>query len=236
MTTAERGAPDTQRKINRFFAEPLRDYVLACLGRPVSLLQAGSLAPLRELGLAELAEGGFEISVSVVDDDNPVAREALREAQSAYDDVITGDLRSAPIPQRAYDVVYCALLLERVSHVELVLDRLVSALKPGGLLLLRTGDRSSAAALLDRLLPGPVSKAVWSRFRPGRARAVPAGLREGGLRSGHRLLRAAARPRHRHPRHRADAPRYSGRAIIVGAYHLRRHRLAHPGTPHRQPR
>ncbi len=64
---------------------------------------------------AELAEGGFEISVSVVDDDNPVARRALREAHSAYDDVITGDLRSAPIPQRAYDVVYCALLLERVQ-------------------------------------------------------------------------------------------------------------------------
>jgi SAM-dependent methyltransferase len=167
MTTAERGAPDTQRKINRFFAEPLRDYVLQSLGHPVSLLQAGCLAPLRELGIAELTEGGFEISVSVVDDDNPVARRALRDSQSAYDDVITGDLRSAPIPQRNYDVVYCALLLERVHHVELVLDRLVSALKPGGLLLLRTGDRRSAAALLERLLPGPVRRAVWSRFRPG---------------------------------------------------------------------
>jgi SAM-dependent methyltransferase len=167
MTTAERGAPDTQRKVSRFFAEPLRDYALACLGRPISLLQAGALAPLRELGIAALAEGGFEISVSVVDDDNPIARRALREAQSAYDDVITGDLRSAPIPQRTYDVVYCALLLERVRHVELVLDRLVSALKPGGLLLLRTGDRRSAAALLDRRLPGPVRAAIWSRFRPG---------------------------------------------------------------------
>jgi SAM-dependent methyltransferase len=167
MTTAERGAPDTQRKVNRFFAEPLRDYMLQGLGRPASLLQAGCQAPLRELGIAELAEGGFEISVSVVDDDNPVARGALREAQSAYDDVITGDLRTAPIPQRAYDVVYCALLLERVHHVELVLDRLVSALKPGGLLLLRTGDRRSSAALLDRLLPGPVRRLLWSRFRPG---------------------------------------------------------------------
>src|ERR1700735_3374737 len=111
MTTAERGAPDTQRKIARFLPEPLRDYVLACLGRPVSLLQAGSLAPLRELGLAELAEGGFEISVSVGDDDNPVAPEALRGARSPYDGVITGGLPSAPIPTPAYDVVYCALLL-----------------------------------------------------------------------------------------------------------------------------
>jgi SAM-dependent methyltransferase len=167
MTTAERGTPGTQRTVNRFFAEPLRDYVLQCLGRPISLLQAGCLAPLRELGIAELAEGGSEISVSVVDDDNPVARRALRDSQSAYDSVITGDLRSAPIPQRTYDVVYCALLLERVHHVELVLDRLVSALKPGGLLLLRTGDRRTAWARLDRLLPGPARNALWSRFRPG---------------------------------------------------------------------
>jgi SAM-dependent methyltransferase len=167
MTTAERGASGTQRSVNRLFAEPLRDYVLQCLGRPVALLQAGSTAPLGELAIAELEQGGFEISVSVVDDDNPVARQALRGAHSAYDDVITGDLRSAPIPQRTYDVVYCALLLERVHHVELVLDRLVSALKPGGLLLLRTGDRRTAAALLDRLLPGPVRQVVWSRLRPG---------------------------------------------------------------------
>ena len=204
-------------------------------GRPVSLSRLGAWRRCASSDIAELAEGGFEISVSVVDDDNPVARQALQEAQTAYDDVITGDLRSAPIPQRAYDVVYCALLLERVHHVELVLDRLVSALKPGGLLLLRTGDRRSAAALLDRLLPGPVRGAVWSRFRPA-CPAVPAGLREGGLRRGDRLLRAAARPRHRHPRRRADATRSPGRAIIVDANHLRRHRLAHPGTLHRQPR
>ena len=117
--------------------------------------------------IAGLAEGGFEISVSVVDDDTRSPGRRCACAESAYDDVITGDLRSGPIPQRAYDVVYCALLLERVHHVELVLDRLVSALKPGGLLLLRTGDRRTATALLDRLLPGPVRRAVWSRFRPG---------------------------------------------------------------------
>ena len=144
MTTAERGTPGTQGTSNRFFAEPLR-----------------------ELGIGDLTEGGFEISVTAVDDENPLARRVLRETQSAYDDVITGDLRTVPIPQRNYDVVYCALLLERVHHVELVLDRLVSALKPGGLLLLRTGDRRSSAALLDRLLPAPVRGLVWSRFRPG---------------------------------------------------------------------
>lgn len=167
MTTAERGSPDSYQAATRFFAEPVRDYVLGCQGRPVSLLQAGCLAPLGDLGIGKLAEDGFEVSVTAVDADQPLARRVLRDAQSAYDTVITGDLRTVPVPQRAYDMVYCALLLERVRHVELVLDRLTSALKPGGLLLVRTGDRYSAAALLDRMLPGMVRQAVWSRFRPG---------------------------------------------------------------------
>ena len=167
MTTAERGSPHSHWTARRFFAEPVRDYVAQRVGQPVSVLQAGCLAPLRELGLGELAEDGFEISVTAVDADQSLARRVLRDPHTAYDDVITGDLRTVPIPQRAYDVVYCALLLERVRHVELVLDRLTSALKPGGLLLLRTGDRYSAAALLDRMLPRVIRKAVWSRSRPG---------------------------------------------------------------------
>jgi len=174
MTTAERGSPEGQRTASRFFAEPMREYVLQCLGRPVSVLQAGCLAPLRELGLAELAQGGFEISVTAVDADQPLARRVLLEAHDAYDDVITGDLRTVSIPQRAFDVVYCAALLERVHHVELVLDRLNSALKPGGLLFVRTADRYSATALLDRVLPGPVRRAAWSRFRPGTPGPFPA--------------------------------------------------------------
>jgi SAM-dependent methyltransferase len=174
MTTAERGMPGSHRTAARFFAEPVRDYVLQRLGQPISVLQAGCLAPLRELALDELAEGGFDVSVTAVDSDHPLARRVLRDTESAYDDVITGDLRTVPIPQRAYDVVYCALLLERVKHVELVLDRLTSALKPGGLLLVRTADRYSAAAFLDRMMPGPARKAVWSRFRPGIPGPFPA--------------------------------------------------------------
>jgi len=174
MTTAGGNSPGTDVKTNGFFAGPLHDYAVRCLGGPVTLLQAGCLAPLRELGIGELAEGGFEISVTAVDADHPLAKRALEDARTGYDDVIVGDLRTVPIAQRAYDIVYCAGLLERVQHVELVLDRLVSALKPGGLLLIRTRDRYTAAALLDRLLPGPARKALWSRLRPGTPGPFPA--------------------------------------------------------------
>ena len=140
MTNAGPDSPDTHVTTNGFFAEPLHDYTVRCLGGPVTLLQAGCVGPLRELGISELAEGGFDISVTAVDADHPLAKRAL----------------------------------ERVHHVELVLDRLVSALKPGGLLLIRTRDRYTAAALLDRLLPGPARKALWSQLRPGIPGPFPA--------------------------------------------------------------
>ena len=174
MTTAGRDSLGTDVKTKGFFAEPLHDYTMRCPGKPVTVLQAGCLAPLQELGIDELAEGGFEISVTAVDTDHPLAKRALEDARAGYDDVIVGDLRIVPIRQRAYDIVYCAGLLERVEHVELVLDRLVSALKPGGLLLMRVRDRYTAAALLDRLLPGPARKALWSRLRPGTPGPFPA--------------------------------------------------------------
>jgi SAM-dependent methyltransferase len=173
MTTAERGT-DSARPTSRFFAGPLRDYVLQCLGRPVGVLQAGCLAPLGELGLGQLTEGGFDISVTVVDTDDPLAESVLRDAGGGYESVLTGDLRTVPVPQRKYDIVYCARLIEHIQHVELVLDRLISALKPGGLLLLRTGDRYSAAAFLDRRLPRGARRAIWSRLHPGVPGPFPA--------------------------------------------------------------
>jgi SAM-dependent methyltransferase len=174
MTTVGGGMPRSRASAGQFFAVPLRDHVLAGTGRSVSVLQAGCLAPLRELGIGDLTESGFEVSVSVVDADGPLAREVLNQTGDAYDDVIIGDLRTVPLSPRGFDVVYCAQLLEHVSHVELVLDRLVSALRPGGLLLLRVADRDCASALLDRRLPRVARHALWRRLRPGVPGPFPA--------------------------------------------------------------
>jgi hypothetical protein len=78
------------------------------------------------------------------------------------------------MPPRAFDVVVCAHLLDRIEHAELVLDRLVAALKPGGLLLLRIRDRRSASGFLDRVLPQAARRALWSWLRPGQAGPFPA--------------------------------------------------------------
>ena len=174
MTTVGDSRPNARSSANRFFAEPLRDYVLSKLGHPLTILQAGCLAPLRELGLGHLETGGFEVSVSVVDTDDPNAREVLKQTGDTYDEVIMGDLRTVRLPPRGFDIVYCAQLLEHVAHVELVLDRLTSALRPGGLLLIRAADRDSASGLVDRLLPAPARHAIWRRMRPGVPGPFPA--------------------------------------------------------------
>lgn len=165
----------TREKSQEGFAQFVREYCQQDPGRPVAILQAGCPAALRELGIDELRARGLEISVTAVDDDNQAARTALEHASGLLDDTIVGDLRTVPLPPRGFDIAHCTLLIDRVAHVELVLDRLVTALRPGGLLLLRTFDRESAAGLLDRMAPTPLRRAIWRRFYPevpGPCRAV----------------------------------------------------------------
>jgi hypothetical protein len=141
---------------------------------PVAILQAGCLAPVRELGVSALKRDGFDISVTVADEDIPLTRKVLGATREFYDDVVTGDLRSLSIGQRAFDVVYCGGLLERIRNTELVLDHLVSTLKPGGLLMIRMADRRTALALLDRTLPTALRKRMWADLRPGVPGPFPA--------------------------------------------------------------
>lgn len=75
------------------------------------------------------------------------------------------DLRVVALTPRSSDIVQCTLL-ERIANAELVLDRLVETLRPGGLLLLRSGDRDSAACSLDRVLPRALRALMWRGIRP----------------------------------------------------------------------
>lgn len=148
------------------FAESVRDHVSRCVGRPVSLLRAGGQTPLAELGLSRLRECGYEINVQTVDVDDAHAVDEPGIG-AADGDTVLGDLRTIPLPPRSFDIVHCSLLLDRIGHVPLVLDRFTAALRPGGLLLLRIRDRDCAAGWLDRKLPGLVRGALWRQLYPG---------------------------------------------------------------------
>jgi hypothetical protein len=182
MTAATRAYRKTL--VREMFAQPVRDYAYRCIGRPVSLLRAGHLASLDELGLDQLRDSGFEVTVLTVDEAGPRFGPAGTDSRTAGDKTVLGDLRAVPMPPRSFDIVHCALLLDRISHVELVLDRFIAALRPGGLLLLHIRDRDCAAGFLDRIAPQWVRRALWARLNPGQPgpfRAVyePAGSDRG---------------------------------------------------------
>ena len=153
------------------FARHARAYVSNCFAR-VTILQAGATTA-SDLGADAVRPGGWDVTVTRIDEDGPVTR-ATAAGRPDLTETTLGDLRTVPLSPRAYDIVQCALLLERIQNAELVLDRLAAATKPGGLLLLRIRDRDSAAGFLDRRLPEAVRRAIWRRRHPGEPGPHPA--------------------------------------------------------------
>jgi hypothetical protein len=104
--------------------------------------------------------GDMDRHVTGVDVDTPPVRAHTR-GRADLDAWHLGDLRTVPMPPRTYDIVHAHFLVERVVHAELVLDRFVAALKPGGLLLVRFRDRDSAYGFVDRVLPNWLRTLAW---------------------------------------------------------------------------
>jgi SAM-dependent methyltransferase len=159
--------------VTDLFARSIRDYARQHPGQPIKLLQAGCTGPADDLDLDKLRARDVDVNVRSIDQDLPATRKAAR-AGASLGAVAFGDLRTIPLPSRDVGVVYSAHLLDRIQHVELVLDRLVAALKPGGILLLRFRDRECAAGLLDRRLPQIARRAVWHWLRPEQEGPLPA--------------------------------------------------------------
>jgi SAM-dependent methyltransferase len=101
-----------------------------------------------------------DYAITGVDDDVPVLR-AHSESRRDLESWQLGDLRTVPMPPRVYDVVRAFHLMERIPHAELVLDRFVAALKPGGLMVTRFRDRDTAFGYLDRRLPHWLRQLLW---------------------------------------------------------------------------
>jgi SAM-dependent methyltransferase len=168
-----RGGPAPGHSGDDLFARYIRDYVTERFGQQIMILLAGCTTAGTDLGIGALRADGADIGVALIDDDQPVTRAAvgIHEALRAC---VQGDLRIVPLPPRSHDIVLCSLLLQRIKHAELVLDRLVAAIRPGGLLLLRFRDRDSAAGFLDRRLPRAARGMVWRTRRSGEPGPYPA--------------------------------------------------------------
>ncbi|TMR21619.1 class I SAM-dependent methyltransferase [Nonomuraea turkmeniaca] len=136
------------------FEQRLREHWTGQLGRRLDVLVAGC-AHDEPLTLERI-----ETRATGVDEDHPAVRAILDERA----DLVAwslGDLRGVPLPPRSYDVIQLSFLLERVRHAELIFDRLLQALRPGGVVLLRMRDRRSAYGLLDRITPSWLRRLLW---------------------------------------------------------------------------
>jgi hypothetical protein len=160
-------APAVVRRLagGDLFARHTRSYAAEHSGQQITILEAGCTTA-GDLDVEPLGAAGARLSVSMIDEDNEVTRAAVAQHQDMRGTIL-GDLRTVALPPRAYDIVQCSLLLDRIEHAELVLDRLCAAVKPGGLLMLRVRDRDSAAGFLDRVLPWPLRQAIWRKRQPG---------------------------------------------------------------------
>ncbi len=147
------------------FGRHTRSYAAEHSGQQVTILQAGCTTA-EDLGVDALRRAGAQLNVSMIDEDSEVTRAAVACHQDMTEATL-GDLRTVPLSPRAYDIVQCSALLDRIEHAELVLDRLSAAVKPGGLLLLRIRDRDSAAGFLDRALPAVARRMIWRKLQPG---------------------------------------------------------------------
>ena len=152
------------------FTRSLLGYAAGRPAQPLVLLLAGAATAGDALDGPGLRSAGCELAITLIDSDDEVVSAAVASEAACT----LGDLRTVPLPPRFYDAAVCALLLERISHAELVLDRFVDALKPGGLLLLQFRDRDCAAGFLDRRLPAALRKLIWRRTRPGQPGPYPA--------------------------------------------------------------
>ncbi|NKZ08563.1 class I SAM-dependent methyltransferase, partial [Actinomadura latina] len=144
------------------FSERARQYALEKPLQRIHILEAGC-----GWGTG-LDLGDHDHHVTGVDMESPELRAYTCERPD-LDTWHLGDLRTVPLPPRAYDIVHASYLIERVPHAELVLDRFVAALKPGGLLLVHLRDRNTAFGFLDRTLPRWLRPSGRRRRpRPGR--------------------------------------------------------------------
>jgi SAM-dependent methyltransferase len=94
----------------------------------------------------------LQLRITGIDLDAEALR--IRQArQGDLDEAIVGDLRNVSLPASAFDVAYCAFVLEHVAGAEVVLDALVAAVRPGGRVVILVPNGKSVYGFMSRHAP-----------------------------------------------------------------------------------
>lgn len=108
---------------------------------------------------------GVGLHITGVDYDADAMR-IRREQHGDLDVEIVGDLRTVELPAASFDVAYCSFVLEHVVGAEGVLDRLVSATRPGGRIVVRVPDGDTVYGFLVKHSPHR-SHVLFKRYVEG---------------------------------------------------------------------
>jgi SAM-dependent methyltransferase len=108
----------------------------------------------------------------------PLAGDAIEVRQT--------DIRTDELPERAFDLVHARLVLEHLTERRQILDRLATALRPGGWLVIEDYDWAGfgfedADPLIERVGEAIITFMQQAGFEPRYGRRVVADLAAAGL-------------------------------------------------------
>lgn len=128
----------------------ISDYVKAHFShrpdQPIKVLEAGcGHQPFLEPTTMDYRITGVDLSPDAI---------ALRNKKIGdLEHAMVGDLTTITLPTEAYDIVCSSYVLEHVDGAEKALENFFKWLKPGGLLIIRIPDPSTAYSFLAKHLP-----------------------------------------------------------------------------------
>jgi len=88
------------------------------------------------------------------------------ETKTDIDELLVGDIETYDFGPRRFEAVYCWDVLEHVRNPRRALLNLVSALEPGGLLIVGLPHASSIKGLITRFTPHWVHAWAWRHLLP----------------------------------------------------------------------
>lgn len=110
-------------------------------GRPVRLLEAGC-------GSASHLNFGADVWVTGID-----ISEKQLERHRFLDEKILGDLQRYDFPPDSFDAIICWDVLEHLPQPKLALEKFATAVKPGGIVILKLPNVLSLKGLITKCFP-----------------------------------------------------------------------------------
>jgi SAM-dependent methyltransferase len=135
------------------------DHAAEVMSREIrSIMDPGKVLEILEAGCGQkwnhnrldLGDGGYVLTGIDLD---PEALRIRRDETKDLHEAMVGDLRTADLGQRTFDVIFNSYVLEHVPGAQQVLENFSRWVKPGGLIIIMIPDPYSAYGFTSRMTP-----------------------------------------------------------------------------------